>query len=220
MIVAALTGSLLYNPQFPWYADLFFGLLLGVMCMQVLRFHNRYSEAFARLICTERADFTNPKYATGRVRTFVPRLCFYLRKDCWQGPPGQNSPNNKKAYVAVECGEDTVVWFDDPDYDGPEKVDTDDLDPKDDVWCKVIPGMRISELRTTADYFDMAANKRGATGDPFRARRAWGRELQRNGFEYNKAEHGGEKWLDDKLLWLYCAGCLLAGVLIVMFVAG
>lgn len=205
-------GFLWWNDEFGWFWDIFFSLGFGFMLSIVVGVWRGYREAFRKVYVVERADFTDVGFVTALVRVWLPALGFYKRPEVWRGDNGRNGIGNPNAFVALSAGQDVITWHEMPEMDTPEWEEFLDRD----VWCDVEPGPRVTEFRTPLDYFDLAPDVRTCDGISVKHRRAWCRDLQRSGQDFEAWRKGALGFLESNWPWFYAAGCAVVGVFILM----
>ena len=205
-------GFLWWNDEFGWFWDIFFSLGFGFMLSIVVGVWRGYREAFRKVYVVERADFTDVGYVTALVRVWLPALGFYKRPEVWRGDNGRNGIGNPNAFVALSAGQDVIIWHEMPEMDTPEWEEFLDKD----VLCDVEPGPRVTEFRTPLDYFDLAPDVRTCDGISVKHRRAWCRDLQRSGQDFEAWRKGALGFLEGNWPWFYAAGCAVVGVFILM----
>lgn len=209
-VTGVIFAGLLYSPVYPWYVDLVFSLIFGAACTFLLLVHGGYRLAFTKVYALERRDFTDPSFVTGWVRVFLTSLAYYYRPDVWRGNDGKNGVTNPDSFVVLSCGLDEIEWTYDPD--------NPDWDA--DEWCTVTPGPRIQDFRSPLDYYDLPADKFTTDAVAHKHRRAWCRDILRNGGAYGVWERGSEGFLDGKWPWLLNGGMLAVGFVLLLVTLG
>ena len=205
-------GFLWWNEEFGWVWDIIFTLGFGFMLSYAMGIWRGYREAFRKVYVVERADFTDLGYVTALVRVWLPALGFYKRPEVWRGDNGRNGIGNSNAFVVLSAGQDVVHWHDMPDRGTAEWETFMDKD----VWCDVVPGPKIAEFRTPMDYFPLEGDVRTCDGISVKHRRAWCRDLQRSGQDFDAWRKGPLGFLEGNWAWFYTAGCAVVGVFILM----
>ncbi len=205
-------GFLWWNDEFGWVWDIIFTLGFGFMLSYAMGIWRGYREAFRKVYVVERADFTDPGFVTALVRVWLPALGFYKRPEVWRGDNGRNGIGNVNAFVVPGAGQDVVHWREAPERGTPEWEEYMDRD----VWCDVEPGPRVSDFRTPLDYFDLEPDVRTCDGISVKHRRAWCRDLQRSGQDFDAWRKGALGFLEGNLPWFYSGGCAVVGVFILM----
>ena len=205
---------LVANEEMPLGFDLFFATAFGGLIAVIIRISKSYGDAFVKTYVVERADFTDPGQATAVCTVHLPRLGFYYRPEVWRGNDGHNGIADKDAFIVLQTGYDLVTW--DEEIEAIE--DLEDLPWDEEEWCTVERTRRIPDFRTALDYFDLKGDTFTVSGNSMKMRRAWCRQLQRNGELYAKFEKGGMAWLDGKWGWLYALGAI--GISVIFFAFG
>ena len=211
-VPVGIFGLLFWNEDMGLFWDIFFAVGFGVMLSVVVGVWRGYREAFRKVYVVERADFTDPGYVTGLVRIWLPALGFYKRPDVWRGDNGRNGIANGNAFVVLSAGQDIIHWHDMPERDTPEWEEF----LQRDIWCDVEPGPKVTDFRTPTDYFDLPPDVRTCDGISVKHRRAWCRDLQRSGQDFDAWRKGAMGLLEGRLPWFYAAGCGVIGTFILM----
>ena len=207
----AIFAALWFNPQMNIMADAIFALAFTGFLWFLVNPHLQYQAAFVKLYNVERADFTDPGQVTGLCVANVPRLGFYYRPEVWRGNDGKNGLGDADAFLVVQTGYDKVDWHKGIEQEIASITSIADLESipwTEEVWCDVERSKLVPEFRTAADYYGLPADTFTVNGDSMKMRRAWCRQLQRNGEMYAKFEKGGWSWLEGNWGWFYCFGAL------------
>ena len=209
-LLTLFTTIMIYNPQYPWYFDIFIALLLSGLTTVAVYVPGGYRQAFSRVYALERRDFTDPGYVTGWVRVYLASLGFYYRPEVWRGNDGKNGLGNPDSTVVLSCGEDVVTWT----------YDQENPDWDSDEWCTVEPGPQIKDFRTPLDYFDLPADRFTTTPTSIKHRRSWCRDLMRSGQRHAAWEKGAMSLMDGRWAWLAVAGFMIIGIFGMFMAAG
>ena len=190
-----LTGVLFWEDSLNYWIDGGGSMIIALLAGIIANYYLKYRSTFVKIYCIERADFTDISQVTGLVTIHLPRLVFFLRPDIWRGNNGKNGIRDGKAYVVLQAGRDTMLWHQ-------ERIGDWDLDE----WCDVRNGPMIANFRNPPDYYYLPGDPFTATGTSMKHRRAWCRQLQRNGTLMGKIDRGALSFLDGK--WMY----IIAGI--------
>ena len=209
LVWGLIFGALFANEEMNPLIDVIFATFFGGMIGVLMRAYVAYQSAFVKCYVMERADFTDPGQVTGICTIYQPRLAYYFRPDVWRGNGGHNGISDNAAYIVVKTGYDIINWL-------PEEEQLEDADE----WCTIERTKCIPDFRVPSDYHELPADTYTVRGDSMKMRRAWCRQLQRNGALHGKYERGGLAWLDGKWGWIYAGVCGICAFFIITISMG
>ena len=216
----------------PLVTRIVFPIILGLLvALFPIVFYNLYRMArrmMVKTISLERADPMHPSLVTRLCTTHLPRLGLMGRWDIWRGNEGHTGMDDQSAFVVLQCGrwhiKDRVQSLNTVNEDGsPVMVEQPAITPffydlqaqGKAVMPEVVQDVRVDQLRTPLDYYNLPADPYGMRGATVVRRRLLCRALDQTGkLMANYKKKGFEEFFSKYVEFIAIGGFILGTIIV------